>query len=301
MKIKNVQKICILGGGTSAWLTAAYLSHNFPWYQIIVVDKEVGTPIGVGEGTLINFKKFMTSCGFEIKEWFPSTDATLKTGILYPGWVDQEKTIWHPFMMNPHVEGRFYLHDIWTNCQDLDFKKNGVCLYDLAVNHNKVDDSYEYAYHVNCGKLVEYIQKKISGKINIVRSEMIQVRRVEQGDISELILKNGTVVSADIFVDCTGFNALLHDNPIRINLEDRLICDTAIACQIEYEDMQKEMRPYTICQAVDHGWIWKIPVKTRIGSGIVFNRSITSVDESARYFLDHWRGRAKEEKLKVID
>ena len=68
--MKAINNIVILGGGTSAWLSAAFLINNFPFYKITVVDKEIGTPVGVGEGTLMNFESFMTNCGFNINEWF---------------------------------------------------------------------------------------------------------------------------------------------------------------------------------------------------------------------------------------
>ena len=52
----NVSSITIVGGGTSGWLAAAYLYKNQPDIKITVVDKEVGTPVGVGEATLLSFK-----------------------------------------------------------------------------------------------------------------------------------------------------------------------------------------------------------------------------------------------------
>ena len=45
------------------------------------------------------------------------------------------------------------------------------------------------------------------------------------------------------------------------------------------------MRPYTTCSAVEHGWIWKIPNQSRIGTGLVFNRSITDIDEAKEFLL----------------
>ena len=46
--IREINNIVIVGGGTSAWFTAAYLAHNMKRVKITLVDKEVGTPVGVG-------------------------------------------------------------------------------------------------------------------------------------------------------------------------------------------------------------------------------------------------------------
>lgn len=296
-----IKKIVILGGGTSAWLAAAYFKHNFPHFNIVVVDKEIGSPVGVGEGTLLNFKTFMENCGFEAQDWIPKTDATLKSGILFPGWVDTGKEIWHPFLMSPLLKSGYSLHDVWSNVQQLDFKNYGLGMYESSILQNKVDRDLNYAYHVDCSKLVLYIQDKIKDKITIVRSEMINVTRDDKKFIKSLQLKNGETVTGDLFLDCTGFKHLLNTEPKRNTLNGRLICDTAIAGHIPYQDRDKELRPYVVSEAIDCGWVWNIPVSTRIGSGLVFNRDITSVDEAKEKFLKYWNYRTSEDKIKVID
>jgi flavin-dependent dehydrogenase len=299
--MNTVSNIVILGGGTSAWLSAAYFSYNFPYYNITVVDKEIGTPVGVGEGTLMNFKPFMGQCGFDHKEWIPEIDATYKSGILFPGWVKKDSVVWHPFMMNPVLENTVSLHAAWSNHQEYDFKEYGLGMYDISINYNAVDTSTDYAYHVDCSKLVLYIQKKLENKVRIVRSEMVDVVRDEFNNVKSLVLKNDDIITGDLFLDCTGFKGLLNNNPIRNDLSDRLICDTAVAGHIPYQDREKELRPYVISEAVDCGWVWNIPVKNRIGSGLVFNRSITDPEDAKEYFVKYWNNRISKDSLKVID
>jgi tryptophan halogenase len=301
MQTNLIKNITIVGGGTSAWLAAAYLNYNFPHFNITVVDKEVGSPVGVGEGTLMNFRAFMENCGFEVQDWMPKIDATLKSGILFPGWVDTDREIWHPFLMNPTLRSGHSLHDVWSNLQNLDFKKFGLGMYESSILENKVDKDLNYAYHVDCGKLVLYIQDKLKNKISLIRSEMVEIIRDNKNYIQHLKLKNGETVTGDLFLDCTGFKHLLQILPKRNTLEGRLICDTAIAGHIPYQDRDKELHPYVISEAIDCGWVWNIPVSTRIGSGLVFNRTITSVDEAKEKFLKYWNYRTTEDKLKVID
>jgi 2-polyprenyl-6-methoxyphenol hydroxylase-like FAD-dependent oxidoreductase len=50
---------------------------------------------------------------------------------------------------------------------------------------------------------------------------------IKDGDaISSLELKDGSVITADLFVDCTGFLQLLRKSTDRINLEGRLFVNT---------------------------------------------------------------------------
>ena len=117
--MKLINKITIVGGGTAGWLTAAYLSHQFPFYKITLVDKEKSTPVGVGEGTLLNFGKFLHACGFKKAEWYGKLKAVHKAGILFPKFISDNKTIWHPF----NYKGSF---DKWSNDQTKDFKKEPI-------------------------------------------------------------------------------------------------------------------------------------------------------------------------------
>ena len=82
----KVQDVVILGGGTSAWMTAAYLSYNHPRINVTVVDKEIGKSVGVGEATLLRFHTFIEECGIDFAELFVQSDATFKNGILFKNW-----------------------------------------------------------------------------------------------------------------------------------------------------------------------------------------------------------------------
>jgi len=299
----KVENIVIVGGGTSGWLTAAYLSNNNKDVSITIVDKEVGTPVGVGEGTLLQIGPFLSECGFLFSEWFPAVDATYKSAILFANWQEKNKDIWHPFYKgNRPVDNNFNIFDIWTQAQHIDFKEIAMAYYSSSVKHNSVDASNlkDYGFHVDCSKLVKFIQLKLQDKIKIIRSDVVEIVHKNE-NIDHLKLKNDQIITADLYVDCTGFKNLLRTPKRRVNLEGRLFCNTAIAGHVPYIDRNNELHPYVISEAVDHGWIWNIPVSSRIGSGFVFNRNITDIDEAKEYFVNYWNNRKSKDDCKVID
>tara|TARA_B100001996_G_scaffold215713_1_gene165801 strand:+ start:456 stop:1772 length:1317 start_codon:yes stop_codon:yes gene_type:complete len=273
--ITHVKRVVIVGGGSSGWLTAASLYNN-PALDVTLIDKEVSTPVSVGEATLLNFENWLENhCGFNSEEFLAELDIGLKAGILFPDWGYEGSNIWHPFLFPP---GEKHLYE---------------CSMNNMVDKNRLEDSY--AYHIDCIKLIEYIKKKIH--INFIQSGVNNIERDDSG-ISSLTLENGEVITADLYVDCTGFKSILKDKRDRVDLSDRLYVDSAIAGHVNYID-EKEFHPYVSCPAVDHGWIWKIPLRTRIGTGLVFNRTVTDIEEAKEYFSDYWNGRA--DNLRFID
>lgn len=302
---KDVTRIAVVGGGTAAWTTAAMISHNNPSIHVTVIDKEIGTPIGVGEGTILTFSKLMENCGFKFDEWFWDFDATFKSGIFFKGWGKDNTDVWHPFMFPGILSAKTTQLDLWSKFQHYDLKEYALAFYDTSINHNKVDKSILsfYAYHVDAAKMVAFMQKKLEQRenVSIIRSDVISVQRDENHYIKKLICKNGNEIDADLYVDCTGFLQLLKHEPQRVNLDDRLFVNTAVVSQVPYQDKSTEMTPYAFSNQTDHGWMWIIPTQSRLGSGMVFNRNITDIEEAKRYFTDQWQGRVDIDKVRVIN
>ncbi len=303
--MKQFKNITIVGGGSAAWLAAAYIQNNMWDLPVTVIDKEVGNPIGVGEATVLTFPQFLRQCGLNLTEWFKEVDGTYKAGIDFPGWRNPKGSVWHPFYLNrSYFDKACTQYDVWAQKQDLDFKQAALPTYNTTMN-NKLDmwGAFEtLAYHIDAGKLVQALQKHCQGKVKVIKSDVVGVNKDSNGDVVSLDLKNGHTHTSDFYIDCTGFSSILKKSK-RVELlgNGRLFTNTAVAGHIPYEDVEKERVPYVSCPAVDHGWIWKIPTQSRFGSGMVFNKDITDIDTAKQYFCDHWNGRIKPEDLKVID
>ena len=303
--MKQLKNITIVGGGSAAWLAAAYIQNNMWDIDVTVIDKEVGNPIGVGEATVLTFPGYLRECGLHLTEWFKDIDTTYKAGINFPGWRDPKGSVWHPFYLNrSYIDKAATQYDVWAQKQDMDFKSAALPTYEISKN-SKVDlwGAFDtLAFHIDAGKLTQVLQRHCGDNVNVIKSEVVSVNRNEQNDIESLDLKNGKKHYSDFYIDCTGFANILK-KPKRVELlgEGRLFTNTAVAGHVPYNDVEKERVPYVDCPAVDHGWIWKIPTQTRFGSGMVFNKDITDIDTAKQYFCDHWDGRIKPEELKVID
>lgn len=300
----KVETITIVGGGTAGWLAAAFLTRQNQNLRVTLIDKDIPTPIGVGEATLLTFGKFLEESGLPINDWFSKIDAGYKSGIMFANWTKPGHDIWHPFMKgNRNLNDTVTTWDAWSVNQDLDFKKYCLGVHDVSVLHNGVDaNSLEaYAYHIDCGKLTSYIKNRIADRINLIYSDVVAIDRKDNDIIDTLTLKNGDKIKSDLYIDCTGFLSILKTPKLKIDLQDRLFVNTAVVCPVPYQDRPNEFKPYAVCEAVDHGWIWKIGVSSRIGSGMVFNRNITSIDEAKKYFVSHWNDRISVDNVRHIN
>jgi len=300
----KVRTLAIVGGGSSAWLTAAYLSNNNPNIKICIIDKEFGNPIGVGEATLLSFKFFMEECGFDIHDWFIPLSAGYKSGILFKNWKEVTEDIWHPFYNGPRMINNIdTTWNIWSRCQKLDFKKYALAHYDGAVIHNSVDFNQieQYAFHIDCLELVKFLQNKLKNNVEIIKSDVVKTHYKSSDIIDFLELKNGRQIFSDLYIDCTGLHNVLKTPKERVDTSDRLFVNAAVATHVQYKNKDLEFAPYVTCEAVDHGWVWQIPIQSRIGTGMVFNKNITDPLVAKQYFVEYWNHRIKIEDLNFIN
>ena len=290
-----MNSITIVGGGSSAWLTAAYFKNNTN-YSITIIDKEEDNSVGVGEATTRDFESFLKKCGFDKSEWFKPIDATLKAGIYFPNF--SRKNIWHPFLLSlPNKKYNSNLYEALTYNKEKIF--TDLPFLDISLKNEVNYKSLEnYAYHIDCSKLVSFIKKRL--KINFINSEVINIEYDDNLLIDRLELKNGSFIKSDLYIDCTGFQQILGNNKDRVDTTNRLFCDTAVAAHVEYNDKEKELKPYVTSTAVEHGWVWNIPIQSRIGSGLVFNRTITSIEEAKKWLVNYYPDN-KVTNIKVID
>lgn len=294
MNNTEVASVCIVGGGTAGWLTAAFLSRNLPTLKITLVESPNIPTVGVGEATILNFDKFLKFCGFTEAEWMSECDAIYKAGILYPDWTGNKIDVWHPFAQIPRFKDTKYitLADVFYNT-DLDpelFYQLVLANYDNCVIHNKVPTAQQMAYHLDAVKLAGFLTKKVSPYITYYKEDVVDVESNGE-NISKLTITNIGDITADLYIDCTGFKRLLSDKIKGAKWVDKsymLPNNAAIATPISYIDQPNEMKPFTTAQPMEHGWLWKTPIQSRIGSGLVYNRDLLSDDDAIKMFTEYW-------------
>ena len=307
--MKRIKRLVIVGGGTAGWITASWFARRWGnMMDVVVIDKSEPERVGVGEATLLSFPNIMKSMGYKPTDWLREIDATFKSGILFPGWGKEDQTIWHPFSFTSVGESKTPLYDVWSSYQDeYDIKKISPMYVSSMKNRIETDYVHDsYAFQIDCGKLVNFLQKNTIPYLKeYIQSDVVDVIRDGQADditcssIKHLVLDDGEKIYGDLFIDCSGWKQMLIGKK-NVDCSDRLFINAALAARVDYKH-HGEQHPYTACPAQEHGWIWKIPTRSRIGTGYCFNQDVVDPDEVAQAFSDHWEGRIKPDNMRLLD
>ena len=300
---KLVKSVVIVGGGTSGWMTAAALSHHFktqfPQHtpKITVVESSQLGTIGVGEATIPTLRRFYKKLGFSDIEVIKATNATCKLGIEFKDWQGDGNSFVHPFGLFGQGTKEVPFHHYWLKAQ----KKHPSDLsdYSLGVNlaqQNKFFfpaetptsqlDVFDWALHFDAVLFANLMRDySVKQGVEIVDNfiEQAQINK-DTGHIDSLTFQDGRNITAYLFIDCSGFKALLIEGALKTGYDDWshwLLCDRAIAVQ-----SRSTQAPIacTIAQAHKAGWQWQIPLQYRMGNGYVYSSKYSS-DEDAKASL----------------
>ncbi|MDJ0700503.1 MAG: tryptophan 7-halogenase [Woeseiaceae bacterium] len=299
--MKPIKKIVIVGGGSSGWITASILAHDFRPDVLeieLVESEEIGT-IGVGESTVPSFVGLIKNLDIDLQHFIQSVHATFKLGIEFPDWHRVGESYFHPFGW---IGTSYAMHDfyqIWlkakSNGHSSELQTFAPCSVMARERRfllpeeapNTPLGSAGYALHIDAALVAKYLRGYAEGrKVRRTEGLVTEVRQNEDGSIASLLLKNGEEVHGDFFIDCTGFYALLIEKTLGIGYEDwlnYLPVDRAVAVQTENLG---EALPYTVSTARDSGWSWRIPLQHRTGNGYVYSSEFCSDDEATEKLLD---------------
>ena len=120
---------------------------------------------------------------------------------------------------------------------------------------------------------------------------MVEVVQDERGFIGELRLENGGLFPVELVVDCTGFKGLILQQALGEPFEPvggHLLCDRAIPVQVPHMNAGR-LEPCTRSTGLGAGWVWRVPLYSRVGTGYVYSSEFRTDDEARHEFFQHRR------------
>lgn len=305
----KTDSIVIVGGGSAGWMTAATLVKNFPNKVITVIESADVPTVGVGESTLGQINEWLHSLDIHEDDFMKDTDASLKLSIKFTDWAGKDTGAFHyPFGEPWTVGSQFGVNDwfvkkaMYPNTPNTDFCESFYPAMPL-INTNKIIKNEngelpgwrydnDVAYHFDATKFGMWLREeycKPRGVQHIVGTIKEDVATDANG-ISYLELTNGEKIVADLYIDCTGWKSLLIEKALGVPFEsysDILPNNAAWATRLPYTDKEAELEGFTNCTAISNGWVWNIPLWSRIGTGYVFSDKYVTKEAALDEFKDY--------------
>ena len=306
--IMNIKKICILGGGTAGWMTAAGLSNKYKDLNIniqLIESDNIGT-VGVGEATLPHIRFFNNALGIDEREFMRETCATFKLGIEFCDWGHLGDSYIHPFGDYGEPIDGIEFHHFWLRLLQ-NGHKNRIDDYSfpiLAAEAGKfqhpgedvsvIGSNFGYAYQFDSSLYAKFLRRYCENN-GVVRTEGKVVDtsiHPASGFVDSVSLEDGSIIGADLFIDCSGFRGVLIEQALETGYDDWskwLPCNRAVAIPCEAKGPSL---PYTRATARKAGWQWRIPLQHRTGNGHVYWNEYISDDEAAHQLTSTLEGPA---------
>lgn len=318
------KQVMIVGGGSSGWMTAAYLRKALgERVEVTVLESPNIKSVGVGEATFSTIKLFFDYLGLPEHEWMPKCNATYKLAIRFENWTSKGGHFYHPFQRYEMVDG-YSLGEWWLKLKRgeeafdyacfttpaicdakrspryldgrvYDDKVQNIFTGDGAIADNKFltdhQVQYPYAYHFDASLLARFLEGYGTERgVKQIHDEVQDVVLAEDGSIDHLVTRQNGNLRADLYVDCTGFRGLLINQALKepfVSFSESLLCDRAIALQIPVDIQSQGINPYTSATALSSGWVWNIPLYGRVGTGYVYSSAFTSPEDAEAEFRRH--------------
>jgi tryptophan halogenase len=314
----RTDSIVVVGGGSAGWMTAATLIKNFPNKKISVIESHDVPTVGVGESTLGQINEWLATLDINEDDFMKDCDASLKLSIKFTDWGGKGAGSFHYPFGEPWMVGTAFGVNDWfikkamypetpvtDFCESFYPQMPLVEKNKVIKNENNELPGWTYkrdvAYHFDATKFGAWLREKYcipKGVVHIVGTVKEDIA-VDSEGITHLELTTGEIIKADLYIDCTGWKSLLLGKTLNVpfeSYEDILPNNSAWATRLPYTDKPTELEGYTDCTAIGNGWVWNIPLWSRIGTGYVFSDKYISKEDALEEYKNYLK---YDRKVKV--
>jgi glycine/D-amino acid oxidase-like deaminating enzyme len=297
-----LRRVVIVGGGTAGWMTALLFARSLAerGVEITLLESPQVGIIGVGEGSTPWLRGFFDSLAIEEAEWMPACHATYKCGISFDGWSTKPgfERYFHPFAsMLDNLTMRQFVHNADTRVNGVEVHAHPDRFF-IATHiasgcrAPKPAASFPFdvwhGYHFDAVLLGQFLHKKaLERGVRYHSCHVSHAELREDGSIAAVATREGERIAADLFVDCSGFAALLIEQALHtpyVSFASNLFNDAAVAMPTP---IGEAIPSQTFSTALQNGWVWKIPLTDRYGNGYVYSSRYCSAEQAERELRTH--------------
>ncbi len=277
--------VAVLGGGTAGYFTALALRRWFPDLRITLIESSKIPIIGVGEATTPPLVSFLHGfLGIDAHELWREVQPTWKIGIHFD-W-GRRSGFNYPFTTGELTEAHAYdgyIHRASLGSVLMDAQR--VPMFQAGDEIKSALKYVRFAYHLDNQRFVRFLKKcaercRIDYLDATIASAVPREGSSGEPEIAHLLTSDGTPLSFDFYVDCTGFRSLLIEKTLGspfLPYDGSLYCDSAAVANVPHNGT---IKPYTLAETMDHGWCWNIPMVDEDHRGYVYASASVSQEQA---------------------
>lgn len=293
--------IAVLGGGTAGWMAACLIARRWPGAAVTVIEDPAIGIIGVGEGSTPQLKALFDTLGIAEADWMPRCRATFKHGIRFDGWSDRpgHASYFHPFAGPLDLHSAPLFFDLCQARQqglDVPAHPDRFFLSARLAAERKAPHPHEnfpfqpgYGYHFDSALIGRVLAEHAVDRLGVRHvARNVRGAEVEDGRIARLVLADDAPLAADLFIDASGFRALLAGDALKVpfrSFADLLFNDRAVVLPGPVAPDGPETQ--TRATALSAGWAWAIPLQHRTGHGYVYSSRHLDADAAEAELRAH--------------
>jgi tryptophan halogenase len=280
----------VLGGGSAGFIVALTLKRKLPQLKVRVLRSQDIGVIGVGEGTTAAFPRhFFEYLKLKPREFYALAEPTWKLGIKFI-WGSRREFYYtfayeyqHRYPELSRNNGFFF-----DSNQPYAGRISAFMANDKAFPR-RPDGAPEFhnhhAYHIENKKLVTWLEQT-SREFGVEITEATVTAETGEDGIAALVTETGERVTADLFIDASGFRSELLGRALAEPFKsygDSLFCDRAVIGG--WPRTNEPIKPYTVAETMAAGWCWQIEHENWINRGYVYSSKFLNDDDALKEFL----------------
>jgi tryptophan halogenase len=289
---RRVDRVLVLGGGSAGFLAAITLRFRLPHLPVTVVRSKAIGVITVGEATTLVLPQLLHDyLKIDIGEFYRLALPQWKLGIRF---------IWGTY---PYFNYAF-ARELDAKYPSLEKSTGYYCdghwdymgVQSGLMTQNKIflrDDqgrpivTSDVGYHIENERFVGFLEMHALRLGVTIEEDIVEEVRQDEHGITGLRMASGREMSADLYVDCSGFASVLLGQALGepyISFKSSLYNDRAVVCG--WTRTNEPIQPYTTAETMNSGWCWRIDHETQINRGYVYSSDFISDDEAEREFRE---------------
>lgn len=280
----GLRTVAVLGGGTAGYFAALALQRRFPSLGVTLIESSKIPIIGVGEATTPAMLPFLHhDLGLDIDDFTRAVRPTWKLGIRFDWGAPAPYAFHYPFgPTNPNEAVRYDGELRTQSLVSLLMAADRGPLLQTPAGLVSLLPGLKFAYHLDNAPMVAHLQAvAVARGVTRVDAVIKGYDLAPDGEtLRGVLLDDGRTITADLYVDATGFRAEVMGAAMRtpfVGYDSTLFCDTAVVASLPHGG---HIRPYTQAETMNAGWCWRIPVPHEDHRGYVFSSRFLSADEA---------------------